>query len=77
MTDFGPRTFDPCDYDDYEDNHPVVLLYRHEYEAHQRLHRRIDAFLATLGPQDAQLDLFSFAERKVFDLKSHRKPPRE
>lgn len=75
--DFGPRSYDPCDYDDYEDNHPIVLLYRYEYEAHQRMHRRIDALLDSLTPADAAAELYSFAERKLFGIYPHRKRPRE
>ncbi len=75
--DFGPRDFDSPFYDPDLDEHPIAKLYRHEYEAELRRLRRIDAFLATIGPRDAQLDLFSFAERRLFDLKGYQKRPRE
>lgn len=35
----------------------------------------IEGLLASLKPSDANMDLFTFAERKTFHLRNHRKPP--
>ena len=76
MSDFDPggRNYE-CEYDDY-DEHPLAKLYRHEWEEHERRHKLIDRFLATLGPEDAQLDLFTHDQRAFFNITAHRKRPR-
>ena len=68
----GNRDYDSPFYDE-DSAGEIVKLYRHEYERQLRDLQRIDRFLDSLTPADAQLSLFTHAERRLFDIKVHRK----
>jgi hypothetical protein len=68
MTDFyyGERNYESA-YD------PIVKLYLHEAQAEARRLKQINQLIDSLEPADASRDLFTFAERKRFNLRGHRK----
>jgi len=51
-----------------DDEHPIAKLYRREYEAEKRALVWIDRFLATIGPADKEVKLFTARERIQWNL---------
>ena len=52
-----------------DNEHPIARLYRREWEAEIKALKRIEAFLATLKPADARVQLFTFEERIRWGLR--------
>jgi hypothetical protein len=52
-----------------DNEHPIAKLYRVEWEAEKRALAKINGFLATLKPDDAQVQLFTFEERRQWGLR--------
>ena len=52
-----------------DNEHPIAKLYRREWEAEKKALVKINAFLATLKPADAELPLFTFEERRRWGLR--------
>lgn len=52
-----------------DDQHPSAKLYRREWEAERMRLAVIDRFLATITPADKQVQLFTFAERREWNLR--------
>lgn len=60
----------------YEDDEWEPPLGAAEEAIRQDSARRIRTLLDSLSPQDASMALFTFAERKRWNIRGHRKPPR-
>lgn len=52
-----------------DDEHPIAKLYRREYQAECMRLGVIDRLLGSLTSDDAQIPLFTFAERKEWGLR--------
>ena len=69
----------PEDYNEYESyfDGPEAKLNRAAHDEEIRHLGRVDRFLATLRPEDAQMDLFTHAEIVRWGLTHERKRPKE
>ena len=54
---------------DPEDEHPIAKLYRRDYNAELMRLAVIDRLLASVGPKDVKVQLFTFAERQQWGLR--------
>lgn len=69
----------PSHFEEYDpnDEHPIARLFRAEWLEERKKFQAINAFIATLTPEDSQLDLFTHAERKTWGLTHTRKRAKE
>lgn len=52
-----------------DNEHPIAKLYRAEYQAECMRLAVIDKLLASVGPADAEIQLFTFEERRAWGLR--------
>lgn len=69
---FRPDNEDDNEYDSFFDG-PEAKLTREQWEAEQRTVKSIDNLLGSLTPEDASRPLFTFYERKIYNIRKYRK----